>query len=223
MFLINLLKSLDELVYEVMSWLVFYPVTLWRTMTRPLKIMDYSDKELGDRADRQYEAALSPPLFLLITLFISHGLELSLVGDSPIVRETSGLAGLVNDDGSLLMLRLLTFSIFPLVMAAELIALRRSPLTRDSLRPAFFAQCYVAAPFALAVTTGATLINWRPDSWLAHSGLALFCAALLWYGTLQTRWFVQHLRTTIFRGFLAASLAMVLSVALVAAVLLFFR
>ena len=31
----NLLQSLDELLYEVMSWLVFYPMTLWRVLVRP--------------------------------------------------------------------------------------------------------------------------------------------------------------------------------------------
>ena len=49
----NLLQSLDELLYEVMSWLVFYPITLWRTLVRPLKMMDYSDVEQGDASDQQ--------------------------------------------------------------------------------------------------------------------------------------------------------------------------
>src|SRR5690349_10768094 len=68
----NLLQSLDELLYEVMSWLVFYPITLWRTLVRPLQMMDYSDVEQGDASDQQYTDTLSPPLFLLLSLIIIH-------------------------------------------------------------------------------------------------------------------------------------------------------
>lgn len=49
---LKLIQSLDELLYEIMSWLVFYPVTLWRTLTKPLTMMTYSETELGDAAAR---------------------------------------------------------------------------------------------------------------------------------------------------------------------------
>lgn len=31
----KILKSLEEALYEVMVWLVFYPFTMWQVMTRP--------------------------------------------------------------------------------------------------------------------------------------------------------------------------------------------
>ncbi len=68
----QLLKSLDDLLYEVVSLLVFYPVTMWRALRPPLRMMDYSDTELGDREEKQYADTLSPPLFLLLSLIISH-------------------------------------------------------------------------------------------------------------------------------------------------------
>jgi hypothetical protein len=46
---LKLIQSLDELLYEIMSWLIFYPVTLWRTLTKPLTMMTYSEVELGIR------------------------------------------------------------------------------------------------------------------------------------------------------------------------------
>ena len=39
----RLLQSLEELLYELVSWFVFYPVTLWRTLTRPQQMMRYAD------------------------------------------------------------------------------------------------------------------------------------------------------------------------------------
>ena len=72
MHFMQLLKSLDELLYEVMSWLVFFPLTLWRTLTQPITMMEYADSELHDPEEQQYEDALSPPLFLLLAILIQH-------------------------------------------------------------------------------------------------------------------------------------------------------
>jgi len=45
----TLLKSLDELLYEVMSWLVFYPVTLWRPLARPQAMMNQGPYSISTR------------------------------------------------------------------------------------------------------------------------------------------------------------------------------
>lgn len=70
----KLLKSLEELLYELVSWLLFYPITMWRSVLKPLNMMRYADTELADRPEDQSEDTLSPPLFLLITLLLSQGL-----------------------------------------------------------------------------------------------------------------------------------------------------
>ncbi|PZQ23913.1 MAG: hypothetical protein DI569_02805 [Sphingopyxis macrogoltabida] len=204
----NLLKSLDELLYEVMSWLVFYPVTLWRALTRPLKMMDYSDAEQGDTEERQYTDTLSPPLFLLLTIVISHALELSTVGESAIVRDKTGLGGLVNDDSTLILMRVAFFSLFPLVMAARLVRARHVRLDRAPLKAPFYSQCYAAAPFALMVSGAGILLQLKPLT-MGISGLALLIFALLWFGSLQILWFAQHLRISHWRAALHASRAMV--------------
>lgn len=204
----NLLKSLDELLYEVMAWLIFYPVTLWRALTRPLTMMDYSDAEQGDAEDKQYTDTLSPPLFLLLTLVISHALELSIVGESAIVLDKTGLGGLVNDDSTYILMRVAFFSLFPLVMAARLVQARGRKLDRGPLKAPFYSQCYVAAPFALMVSGSGILLQLKP-LWAGIVGLALLAFALLWFGTLQILWFAQHLRVSRWRAALHASRAMV--------------
>jgi hypothetical protein len=65
--LMKFLKSLEELLSELVSWLVFYPITMWRSLVRPLDMMRYADKELTDAVEDQYDDTLSPPMFLLIT------------------------------------------------------------------------------------------------------------------------------------------------------------
>jgi hypothetical protein len=217
MHFMHLLKSLDDLIYELMTWLVFYPVTFWRTITRPSAMMVYSDVELADREDKQYPDTLTPPLFLLVTLLLSHGIELAVVGQSSLVADDKGLAGLISDDTSLLILRLVIFSIFPLIMALRLVHKKRWKLTRDTLRAPFYAQCYPAGPFALVMGLGAmaTQLQW---DWTKVAGLALMIAAMLWYGILQSRWFAQELGVSFLKGFWVASIGMVECVAVICVV-----
>lgn len=202
------LRSFDDLLYEIVTWLVFYPVTLWRTVRRPLAMMAYADTELSDTPEEQYTDTLSPPLFLLPTLLLSHGIELALVGQNPVVASNKGLASLISDDTSLLLMRLVFFSIFPLIMAVGLLRRQRVRLTRASLRQPFYAQCYPTALFALVLGLGALLLQLNRGPEVHAAGAALIAAALLWYGIVQTRWFARMLGVGVLRGFGIATLAM---------------
>jgi hypothetical protein len=211
---VQLLGSLDEFLYEVMAWLIFYPITLWRTIRHPLVMMAYADSELKDDETEQYADTLSPPLFLLLSLLLAHAIELAVVGESPVVADTRGLAGLVKDDTSLLFLRLLIFSIFPLIMAMRLVHKQGIGLNRTTLKQPFYSQCYAVAPFALLLSLAGTLIQ------LSHiatqfAGLGIAMAALIGFGGIQARWFAINLHQSNLRGFCNASIAMIESLLLV--------
>ncbi len=215
MHFMGLLKSLDELLYEVMSWLIFFPLTLWRVLRRPLTMMDYSDRELHQGAAEQYTDTLTPPLFLLISLLLSHALELAFVGDSVLVRSNHGLSALVKDDTSLVVLRLVIFSVFPMMFAVRLVRAQHKRLTRDSLRPAFYAQCYAAAPFALMIGIGTLLVTVHRVGWAAPLGVAIVALTLLIYLVVQARWFAEHLKRSIFAGLGQAAIAMGVSLVMI--------
>jgi hypothetical protein len=184
----TLLKSLDDLLFEVVSWLIFYPVTLWRALRHPLKMMRYADSELGETVDRQYPDVMSPPLFLLVTLMLSHGVELALVGNSPIVASNTGLDALVSDDTNLIALRILGFSLYPLAMALRMVRVTGKPPVREALKLPFFAQCYAAAPLALLMSVGSTLMRCVPDA-AKIAGLACVVIAIVWFLSMETVWF----------------------------------
>lgn len=194
------LKSLDDILYEVMTWLVFYPVTLWRTLRHPSSMMDYADTELDDSEEQQYSDTLSPPLFLLLTLLLSHLLELAIVGQSTLVASRRGLAVLVTDDTTLLVMRLLIFSLAPLILAVLMVRQRREVLTRDTLREPFYSQCYLAGPFALMFGIGSLAFSVHSGRG-ALTGFGLTALALLWYGWLQGQWFARKLGVSVLRGF----------------------
>ena len=186
------ISSLDEFLYEVMSWLVFFPVTLWRTLSRPLAMMDYADRQLALPERDQYAAALSPPLFLALALLLAHGVSVAFGQSDAIVESRRGLAGVVNDDVSALILRMVLFAGFPLFAAVRLIRRRGVPLDRPSLRLPFYAQCYPAAVFALGLSLSVDVATLHgPRSAIAAALLAV--CSLLYYAVLETRWFARSL------------------------------
>lgn len=184
----KLLKSLEELLYELVSWLVFYPVTMWRSIVRPLEMMRYADTELADNPEDQYEDTLSPPLFLLITLLLSQGFSSAL----PSIYDSAAAAKELGSASNLLIARGVIFGIFPLCMAVTLLRSKNIRITRNSLRPPFFSQCYVAAPFAFVLVLGFDFVS-MPQEEGALAGLITIIVAMIWYAQAQIRWFIHDL------------------------------
>lgn len=189
---IGIIRSLEELLYEVMSWLIFYPRTLWRTLVDPVAVTAYSDAEQNDRPDEQYTDTLSPPLLLMITMVITYGISNS-IGVPPPVAETETEAGkaIMGSAKNLLLLRALIFAVIPLVIA--LIGLRRNGIAidRKTLRRPFYSQCFLVTPFALMVQSALVLMR-LPGPGPAASAV-LGAGAYLWFGWAQTGWFAARL------------------------------
>jgi hypothetical protein len=184
----RLLQSLEELLYELVSWLVFYPVTLWRTLRRPQQMMRYADIELGDTRDERYTDTLSPPLFLLLTLLFAHGLELVLIAH----RDDAMLPDMLRNDTNLLIFRAFLFSIFPLLMAVRLLGRAGTALDRETLKPPFYSQCYVAAPFAFGLSAGMNIARTGHQEMVAV-GSVIALLSVLWYIVVEVRWFEHDL------------------------------
>lgn len=136
--------------------------------------------------------------------------------------DRTGLSAFVSDDSSLILARVAFFSIFPLIMAARMVRARHVKLDRVPLKPPFYSQCYVTAPFAMMTSGASILMRMGSIEWEV-AGLALLVFALLWFGTLQILWFAHHLRTGHWRSAGHASRAMVEALVLFTAVSLLFR
>ncbi|MBB3952957.1 hypothetical protein GGQ76_004279, partial [Aureimonas jatrophae] len=146
----NLLKSVEALLYELVSWLVFYPITLWRCIRRPLAMFDYAQRELTGPPENQFADALSPPIFLFLSIALAHMIDIGLTPnqDTPI--------GLLADTRNLLVFRATAFSLLPMILAVQAVRQKNQPLTRATLRPAFYGHCFLAAPFVLSVDLALT-------------------------------------------------------------------
>lgn len=195
----RLLKSIEELLYEVATWVLFYPLTVARVVRRPVAMMAYAERELGDEVEEQYVDALSPPICLLITLFLLHIVERIFP------RVEAEIPGVLSSDNNLLAFRAVLFSIFPLLLGLVHLKQRGVKLTRHSLRPSFYAQCYVAVPFVVAASLSLSLAS----RGLTVPGLALMAAGYAWYAAVQTIWQSRDGKTSRAMALLASSATIV--------------
>ena len=184
--LIKILRSLEEFLYEAITWLLFYPRTLWRIVVRPLATCQYVHTELGQTEEKQFIDAIAPPLFLMLTVAAAHLFELWTKGTPSASNTVFGSAILANEQ-NLLVYRSIAFSIWPLVFASAALQQTRQPLNRNTLRNPFFAQCYLTAPFALGISAGLDLLH-LAEPYFQLAGLFLFFAAFAWYMTVEIRW-----------------------------------
>jgi hypothetical protein len=169
-------------------------------------MMRYADSELADRPEDQYEDTLSPPLFLLITLLLSQGLSNAL----PSVIDPTAAVRQLGSQSNLLIARGVIFGIYPLCMAVTLLRWKSIRITRDTLRPPFFSQCYVAAPFALGLVLGIDLVS-LPQNNGVIAGLVVIGVAFAWYGQAQVRWFIEDFGMSAIKATLVAALALLIA------------
>ncbi len=195
----KLLKSLEELLYEVMVMLVFFPRTLWLTFRYPQRMMDYADTELGDVQSEQYDDTLSPPLFLMICLAISHAIEVATLGHSA----AAGVPAFLKTTENLLAFRVLVFSAFPLMMALRLLYGLKVPLNRESLRAPFYTQCFVTAPFAMLFGIFQSMRH-VDISHVDIVATTLLVLAFAWYMRQQAHWFKAKLGMSTIRSWSTA-------------------
>jgi len=185
----KILQSVEELLYEVMSWLLFYPRTLMMTLRHPLRTMRYSDAEQRDKPEKQYLETLSPPLFLVLSILLAHGLEMLFgVGGR---KEPNAVSRIITaSQQNLLAFRALMFSLHPLAFSWAFLKLSGRKIDRDSLRAPFFAQCYLAGATSILVSLGSLGVQ-DPALWTTLSGMVLVGAITVWYIAIQRLWLMS--------------------------------
>jgi hypothetical protein len=182
---IKFIRSLEEFLYEVLAWILFYPRTLWMVIVHPIRSLQYTVGEERETLEEKYADTVSPPLFLMLTLIVAHLIE--MLAHVRLPSEMAGQFGrLMASDQNLLIFRSLLFALFPLMFAAEQVALSRQSLTRQSLRTPFFGQCYLGSLLTLLLSI-ASIVARMPTIQVA--GWAIMAASFAWYVSVQAVWF----------------------------------
>jgi hypothetical protein len=189
--LVKILRSLEEFLFEVISWLLFFPLTLWRVLRSPLRMADHAVRELGEEEQSRFSDSVSPPMFLILAVILAHALELGLHEIIPGPANALGQM-LVGNEQGLLLYRAVVFSVWPLLGAVAYLRGTDQVLDRETLRPPFFALCFLTGPFAIAFSGGSAFGRQESDVSTLVGG-AIMLAAVVWYVVVQARWFAHLL------------------------------
>jgi hypothetical protein len=187
------LKSFEELLYEMMSWVIFYPRTLWRSGRHPLQMMRRGEREMELPREDQFRDILSPPIFLLLTVLVTHAFEMALVGNSRLIDNDTGLTGLIQDNTSLILFRIVAFATLPVIAAAFALRVFGRPVDRGTLQPVFYGQCFATTPVLLLYSVGGTVARLTTKAGDLTLD-ALLIASTIFYLCVEACWFQREAR-----------------------------
>ena len=199
---LKLLRALEDFLFEAMALLFFYPVTLFRIAIRPRVMMLFAESEEIANRETRYNDAVSPPLMLLLTILLVHYIGLATHAEQP--EGTAALSTFIFDSPEyLLLFRCLLFSLLPLVAAVTLLRKQGQAISRDTLRPAFYAQCYVTVPLAMALSVGLIFVD-NTENASVLTGAAICTLGVVWLLWAQTAWYQHKLQRGLGRSLLIA-------------------
>ena len=215
------LKSFEVLLYEIMSWMVFYPRTLWRSVRHPLRMMERAEGELKLAPAEQFRDLVSPPIFLLLTVVAANGLEVAVVGNNPLIDDGIGLANMITDNTSLILFRLVAFASLPMLSGVFALVIMRRPVDRDTLQPVFYGQCFVTTPVVLLFSVAETITR-LPQTAANIPAVILFAAATVFYIATEAAWFAHDAKRRPLTGLLWALAAFTIAVLVLGGIALMF-
>lgn len=180
--LIRLLRSLEEFLYELVGWLVFYPRTFWRILLHPGAIAVYTKGELAKNRELQFQDTISPVLMLILSVALAHAIELICrvsIADS----DTPMGKLMLGSEQGLLLTRSAVFCIYALGAALSTLWLGGQTVTRETLREPFSIQAFLVCPFVILTAVGQQLLRVDTMHW---AGIAVTAAGVAWYILART-------------------------------------
>ncbi len=191
-------KGIEELIYDVMLWIIFYPYTLARVVLRPLHMMRYVTDEMAKPGEDQFANSISPPLFLFLSILLGW---LIVPIDPELLKHVNAQGAQISPAmkliaeslTNLIAFRVAVFCSFALLGA--LIYEWRTPggINRETFRAPVFQQCYITAPMALLVSAAMTVLGLggTTEDEQVRAGLWLLVglASIIWAIIAQYRFF----------------------------------
>jgi hypothetical protein len=155
---VKMIQSLQDLVFEIVVWVLLLPKTFFRALLRPDLMVKYVNSEFQKEPEKQFDEFVPPVLFYLMLAVIPAALY-TWTGQGA-AEESEPLFGLTENN---VLMSVLTTLISLLIYLVWIEGLNKRPLRRSGLRRLFFIQCYLVTPaqllYTLLLVAGLDFIN----------------------------------------------------------------
>jgi len=145
----KILQALEDLIFEIMAWIMLLPKTLFQVIFAPAKAIQYVNDEWDKwekEPEKRFDEFLSPIFFwiLVAVLPLTYTLltekELQDGGIFAVLMETKILLGA-------------GIASLPLLIYVTWIELTNNrPIRKSALQRMFYVQCYITSPAVLIIT-----------------------------------------------------------------------
>ena len=184
--ILKIIQSLQDLMYELVIWVLLLPKTIFNAVFRPGSLVNYVNQEWEKSADDRFDDYLSPALFLLVVAVIPNTL-FNWMGRAVI---SSDFAAQLTEDNliasTLAVLTCLLFYLFWLQI------LSRRPVKRSMLKRLFLIQCYLVAPAQLIYSLLALVAGFNVIGtglvWMLNIFITTFYEAFAFRDELKVGW-----------------------------------
>lgn len=148
---VNIVKSLEELFYEFMFWLMMFPKTFIQAFFKPGKMFHYISEEWAKEASGRFRNSITPFIFWLISsaLFITSF-------DS--TMETSLITG-----QSMLLIFAMILAFPPIVFTLVMLRAKYTPMEYENFRRPFHVQLTIFGVFQTLATVFIYMTNAMSD------------------------------------------------------------
>lgn len=158
---LNISKAIEQGVYDVMMWILFFPLTLCRMIFSPRRTLAFVREQSAADPDEAFSSAMRPALFLFISILIGSFITPSGTEDLAVFQHTELGKAIASSWTSMMAFHMIVSCLIPLVAAVLLDMQTPGPITRETLRLPFDQQCYIGAPSMLVLSSltgwGATI------------------------------------------------------------------
>ena len=151
---LDILKSIEQAIYEIALWLILIPITIFKILARPAAVPEYIRAELMKEDKKQFQDRMSPlMLWLLMVVVPGYMFIKYFYPDLP--------AYLTAKPENYLFYIAITCVSILLTPALLIHALQRKKFDRESFKESFYVQCYIQAPvsFLLILLIGTMKYN----------------------------------------------------------------
>lgn len=139
----EILKSVEDAVFEVMIWILLLPKTLFRVMIKPKWAMEYVTEEWkkDPEEEERFDEYLSPVLLWLLSAVIP--ITAAFVFISPDINTAEDFFNALSSRISQVTFYMM---VIPFVYIAWMEWLNKEPVKRSTLKISFYRHCYLLAP-----------------------------------------------------------------------------
>ncbi|GAB4419659.1 MAG: hypothetical protein Kow002_07440 [Anaerolineales bacterium] len=131
----NLLYEIEEILYQLFTWLAVYPKTLLKGFFKPGWVQSYVHEELAKALKERFSEFLHPIVLWLFSILVI------VWSATPSAEDATG----TTVEGFFLMLIL--FATFPIIFAVITLRAIHTPLTRDTFQRPLYTQMLIFGIF----------------------------------------------------------------------------